>query len=55
MDRKPLTGQLVEAIVASMHALDDIPRLHPTRIDWTALDSVIATHIDVWSEKQRET
>lgn len=51
---KPLTAELVDYVIDGLRTLDNIPRSHPTRTDWTALDKVWAVHIEVWAEKLRE-
>jgi len=45
----PLSGRLVEMTIASMQALDAIPRYDPDRPHWTALDSGIKVYLEMWS------
>ena len=45
----PLSDKLVDTVIASMRALDGIPRDNPDHPEWTALDSVIKVHLEMWS------
>lgn len=46
---RPLTERLVDAICESMRTLDSMPRHNPDHPNWTALDSVIHVHLEMWA------